>query len=44
MVDFYNSFSDSLPMLDFLNGAYTPAQFQETYRQTVQDALDQIFN
>jgi hypothetical protein len=43
MVDFYNSFSDSLPILEFLNGEYTPAQFQETYRQTVQDALDQIF-
>ena len=43
MLDFYNVFSDDLPMLDFLNGMYTPAQFQETYRQTVQDALDQIF-
>lgn len=43
MVDFLNVVIDQLPLLDFLNGDYTPAQFQETYRQTVQDALDQIF-
>ena len=43
LVDFYQVFGDDLPMLNFLNGEYTPAQFQETYRQTVQDALDQIF-
>ena len=44
MVDFLNVVIDSLPLLDFLNGDYTPAQFQETYRQTVQDALDDIFS
>lgn len=43
MVDFINVVIDDLPLLEFLNGDYTPAQFQETYRQTVQDALDQIF-
>jgi len=43
MVDFVNVVINDLPMVEFLNGEYTPAQFQETYRQTVQDALDGIF-
>ena len=43
MVDFVNVVIDQLEMPDFLRGNYTPAQFQETYRQVVQDALDQIF-
>lgn len=43
MVDFVNVVINDLPLLQFLNGEFTPAQFQETYRQTVQDALDQIF-
>jgi len=43
MVDFVNVVLNDLPLLQFLNGEYTPAQFQETYRQTVQDALDQVF-
>jgi len=28
----------------FFNGDYTPAQFQETYKQEYQDALDTTFN
>ena len=28
--------------LGFFNGDYTPAQFQEQYKQTVQDALDRL--
>ena len=43
MVDFINVVIDSLPILDFLKGDYTPAQLQEQYKQVVQDALDSIF-
>ena len=43
MVDFVNVVMDDLPLVEFLNGDFTPAQFQETYRQTVQEALDEIF-
>ena len=31
-----------LPLREFINGDYTTAQLQETYRQTIQDAIDGI--
>ena len=44
MLDNYSNLgSDAeLPLREFLNGDYTTAQLQETYRQTIQDAIDGI--
>ena len=42
MVDNYNNLGTELPLREFLNGDYTTAQLQETYRQTIQDAIDSI--
>ncbi len=37
-----NNLGFELPLREFINGDYTPAQLQETYKQQVQDALDQL--
>ena len=44
MLDRYGSLGDDaeLPLRQFINGEYTTAQLQETYRQTIQDAIDGI--
>ncbi len=42
-VDMYESLNVSLDWLQLINGEQTVAQFQETYRQQFQDALDAIF-
>ena len=44
MLDNYSNLgSDAeLPLRQFINGEYTTAQLQETYRQTIQDAIDGI--
>ena len=42
-VDFYKLVENDVPILQFLNGEYTPAQLQESYKQVVQDALDNLY-
>ena len=43
VVDFAGTVLESMPLREFINGDYTPAQLQEEYKQVVQDTLDQIF-
>lgn len=41
-VDNVNNLGFDYDFLAFLKGDYTPAQFQETYKQQVQDAMDRL--
>ena len=40
VTDLYGSLGISYDLVSIINGTMTPAQFQETYKQQVQDALD----
>ena len=44
MLDNYASLSGDyeLPLREFINGDYTTAQLQETYRQTIQDGINAL--
>ena len=42
VMDNLNNLGFELPLREFINGDYTTAQLQETYRQQVQDAIDSI--
>ena len=42
-VDFIAAVIDNLELREFLEGAYTPSQLQESKKQIVQDTLDQLF-
>ena len=42
--DLWNSMSISYDLQSLIKGEMTPAQFQETYKQQVQDGLDAYFN
>jgi ABC-type glycerol-3-phosphate transport system substrate-binding protein len=42
-VDLWNSMSVSFNLWELLDGTVDPAQWQETYKQNFQDALDQYF-
>lgn len=42
-VDLYNSLGVYYDLESIIYGTMTPAQFQETYKQEIQDALDAIF-
>ena len=42
--DIYNNLGFGYDFNSLINGTVTPAQFQETYKQQVQDALDAYFN
>jgi hypothetical protein len=41
--DLVDSLTINPDFAGFFNGDYTPAQFQETYKQQYQDALDRYF-
>jgi len=43
-VDLWNSIGVEFNTWELLDGTVTPAQWQETYKQAFQDALDQYFN
>jgi len=43
-VDLWNSMGVSFNLWELLDGTVTPAQWQETYKQAFQDALDSYFN
>ncbi len=42
LVDNVNSLGIDLPLREFINGDYTTAQLQETYRQTYQEKIDAL--
>ena len=42
MLEMVNNLGFEMDIVGLLNGNYTVAQFQETYKQQVQDALDQL--
>lgn len=42
--DLWNSLGVSYDLMSLIKGETTPAQFQETYKQQVQDGLDAYFN
>ena len=42
--DLWNSMGIEYDLESLINGTVTPAQFQETYKQQIQDALDAYFN
>lgn len=42
--DLWNNLGFEYDFVGFINGTYTPAQFVETYKQQIQDALDAYFN
>ncbi len=42
-VDLWNSMGVSFNLWELLDGTVTPSQWQETYKQNFQDALDQYF-
>lgn len=42
--DLWNSIGVEYDFISVIEGTMTPAQFQETYKQQVQDALDAYFN
>lgn len=42
-LDLWNSLGITYDFMSLINGTTTPAQFQETYKQTVQDALDAYY-
>lgn len=43
-LDLWNSMGISYDLQSVMKGEVTPAQFQETYKQQVQDGLDAYFN
>jgi hypothetical protein len=43
-LDLWNSMGISYDLESVMKGEVTPAQFQETYKQQVQDGLDAYFN
>ena len=43
-LDLYDSIGIEYDLQSVIEGTVTPAQFQETYKQQVQDALDNLFN
>ena len=42
--DLWNSIGIEYDLVSLIEGTVTPAQFQETYKQQIQDALDAYFN
>ena len=42
--DLWNSMGIEYDLESLINGTVTAAQFQETYKQQIQDALDAYFN
>lgn len=41
--DIWGNINAGISMIEIMNGTYTPAQFAETYKNAVQDALDNYF-